>query len=136
VKSISGNTFVLEVSYPKDPTVDASLNERTVSLPEGVSIVRVIRYSPEVIAENMEKFLEAMAEYEKKASKVSPDDTTPFREVPPEYPLTFDREIVDASALQVGQQVTLTTGENARELHEITPTAIEIIPTLAEPSIP
>lgn len=132
VESVGEGSFVLRVSYADDPLI----TERTVRTAPDTVISRKVLLTEEVFAERMSEFLEAMAAYKKRVEEISPDNTTPFTEVAPEAPLRFTEERLDASALQPGAKVLVTTADDARISEVVTAVTIEVVPESAEPSIP
>jgi hypothetical protein len=113
VQSVNGDKISIKIN-PVEPLADPALDTRTVVVTDATIVTRIVPRDTDVLKKEMEVFIEQM----KKPPVSGKEPATP--------PISFTRETAKAGDIKVGDRVTVTAGENVKNMKEFGVTSIEI----------
>lgn len=128
IKTIDGNKITVALSYPRDPFGDPALDERIVTISDETMITRMFYKEPAI-------FQKEMTEYENKMKALKPGATENLTNLP-YAPQPFEKKTSDLASLEVGQQVSITTLDNAKDQKSFIAATIDITGTNTPPPPP
>lgn len=129
VKTIKDGKLIIKVR-PLEPLTDPKLDERTVTVGSNTKIYQLIQKDQQEIQAEMEAFQKSM-----RTQVENPTATASSPVMPPEM---YAKKEIALSEITIGQQITVTAGENIADSREFKAVEITVqpLPVMPAPEAP